>query len=108
MDLELRSIVKRLKEGQCPRCLNRLSYITNDYHIGKLEDNGMIAMDIATIDRHYVYCDICGYSSKAIEIGIRLIPIDRIDKNDIEWDNKYLESNILINSKQGENPFKLL
>lgn len=105
MDLELKSIVKRLHDGQCPNCYNKLSYISNECHGGKLENNGMVAMDQIIKEKHYVYCEICGYKSEAIQIGLKLVPIDRIDENDINWDKKYLEDSILVWGEHGENPF---
>lgn len=103
--LELKSVVRRLYEGECPICLNKLSYISNECHGGKLENNGMSSKDEVIKENHYVYCEVCGYKTKAVQIGLKLIPIDRIDKNDINWDKKYLEENTLIWGKKGENPF---
>lgn len=103
--LELKSIVQRLHEGECPICRSKLSYIANETHGGTLEKNGMSYKDEIIKENYYVYCETCGYESNAIQIGLKIIPIDRIDKYDIDWDKKYLESNTLIWGKDGENPF---
>ena len=104
--LELQSIVKRLNIGECPHCHNQLNYISTEIHGGKLEKNGMNNIEKFLIDRHEVYCERCGYKSKAIQIGLKLIPIDRIEETDINWDRKYLEENTLVFGEVGKNPFK--
>lgn len=103
--LELVSVVKRLGEGECPICKGKLQYLSGEIHEGTLEKNGMSLNDNLIHESHIVYCKKCGYSQKAIQIGLKLIPIDRIPKTDINWDKKYLEENTLIFGKEGENPF---
>lgn len=103
--LELVSVVKRLGEGECPICRNKLTYLSGEIHEGTLEKNGMSSYDKLVHEVHRVYCKKCGYSQKAIQIGLKLIPIDRIVETDINWDKKYLEDNTLIFGEKGKNPF---
>lgn len=103
--LELRSVVKRLYEGQCPHCYNKLNYMSGEIRIGILEKNGMPSDDNILKERHVVYCKKCGYIMKAVQIGLKLIPIDRIVETDINWDRKYLEENTLVFGEEGKNPF---
>ena len=104
--LELQSAVKRLGIGECPCCYSSLFYFSNEVDGGKLEKNGMNESVHFLTERHEVYCKVCGYHSKAIRIGLKLIPVDRIVETDISWDKKYLEENTLVFGKQGKNPFK--
>lgn len=103
--LQLVSVVKRLPEGICPKCFNKLNYISGIANIGLLEKNGMANTCNTISEKHIVYCNTCGYQSKAIQIGLKLIPIDRINETDINWDKKYLEENTLISCEEGKNPF---
>lgn len=105
IDLENKSVVKRLHEGQCPVCLHNLAVIANIIDFGTLEKNGMVDVINFTKENFEVYCDICGYHSKAIQIGLRVIPIDRIVPFDTKWDEKYLEENTLVYGESGKNPF---
>lgn len=103
--LENKSAVRRLHNGECPHCFNKLSYISNIYTKGDLEKNGMTRTVDILKDGHYVWCKTCGYSQEAIQIGLKIIPKDRIYEHDIDWDVQYLESNTLINGEEGKNPF---
>lgn len=103
--LKLKSVVRKLYDGVCPICLNKLSYISKEFYFGTLENNGMVAKTDIDTEKHVVYCNKCGYHSEAIRIGLKLIPIDRIDKSNINWDKKYLEENTIVWGKEGENPF---
>lgn len=102
--LSLKSIVRKLNVGECPYCFSRLKYISSICTVGELEQNGMSA-NYKSSDKHGVWCDRCGYKSSATEIGLKLIPIDRISEFDINWDKKYLEDNTLVYGEKGKNPF---
>lgn len=104
--LELICPVRRLGEGQCPCCYNKLHYLSNEVHMGTLEKNGMVDSDSIIEERYGVYCNKCGYYSRAIQIGLKIIPIDRIPKTDPNWDKKYLEENTLVYGEEGKNPFE--
>ena len=91
--------------GECPCCHGQLCYFSNEVHGGRLEKNGMNNSSILLTENHQVYCKVCGYSSKAVQIGLKLIPVDRIVETDINWDKKYLEENTLVFGEQGKNPF---
>lgn len=103
---ELISPVKRLGQGQCPCCNSKLHYLSNEAHMGLLDKNGMVSEDSILEERYGVYCKKCGYYSKAIQIGLRIIPVDRIPEIDPKWDKKYLEENTLVFGEKGKNPFK--
>lgn len=103
--LQLVSVVKRLGEGICPVCGNKLNYLSGEIHEGTLEKNGMSASDNLIKEMHTVYCKRCGYSQNAIQIGLKLVPVDRIVETDINWDRKYLEDNTLVFCDKLENPF---
>lgn len=103
--IENKSIVKRLHEGQCPRCLGELTYMSQLLSVGDLEKNGMPSTCENIHEKHSVFCDRCGYYSPAVQIGLKLIPIDRIIEFDKNWDKKYLEDNTLIYGEKGVNPF---
>lgn len=103
--LELKSVVKRLGEGECPCCGNRLSYVTQEMHTGNLYKNGMSSSDNLIKEQYTVYCKKCQYIQKAVQIGLKLIPVDRILETDINWDKKYLEENTLVFGEEGKNPF---
>lgn len=103
--LELKNPVRRLNDGECPKCGNRLHYMTGEFYEGILDRNAM-ASTINLIDEKYsVFCPICGYIQDAVHIGLKTIPIDRINKYDIDWDKKYIEENTLIYGEKGKNPF---
>lgn len=104
--LENKSVVERLHEGQCPRCLGKLIYMSQTVSVGDLEKNGMASTCENIREEHSVFCNRCDYYSPAIQIGLKLIPIDRIVEFDKNWDNKYIENNILIYGEKGKNPFK--
>lgn len=97
--------VRRLHEGECPCCFSKLGYVSNNYYIGVLDKNGMTNVTETLTDRHMVYCERCGYMKDAVQIGLKLIPVDRIPEYDINWDKKYLEENTLVNGQEGKNPF---
>ena len=103
--LELKSIVKRLHTGQCPVCLSNLAFIANTCDMGTLEKNGMVDVINFSNGRFVVYCDTCGYKSNAVQLGLKLIPVDRIVEFDEKWDVPYLEDNTLIYGEKGKNPF---
>lgn len=103
--LELKPLVRRLNEGECPYCHNKLTFVSNECNTGVLEKNGMPEITELIDETHEVFCRICGYSSYAVQIGLRLIPIDRIYENDINWDKKYLVDNTLVYGEKGKNPF---
>ena len=103
--LELQSVVKRLGEGECPSCGNKLEYMSIELHAGTLDKNGMSSYDTILQERYTVYCKKCGYKQDAIQIGLKMIPVDRIVETDINWDKKYLEENTLVFGEEGKNPF---
>ena len=103
--LEVKSIVKRLHIGQCPCCHHNLAFIANAVDMGTLENNGMVDQINYSTGRFVVYCDICGYKSNAVQIGLKLIPVDRIVEFDKNWDVPYLEENTLVYGEKGKNPF---
>ena len=103
--LECKSIVERLHNGQCPVCRHNLNFIANACDMGTLEKNGMVDEINYTNSRFVVYCDICGYISNAVQVGIKLVPVDRIVEFDKNWDVPYLEENTLIYGEKGKNPF---
>lgn len=105
--LELKSAVKRLYEGECPRCSNKLTYISYIGTAGELEKNGMAATCNTVQESHIVFCKTCGYESDAVQIGLKIIPEDRICAFDTNWDKKYLEDNTLIYGEKGKNPFNI-
>jgi hypothetical protein len=105
--LELKSVVRRLHDGECPKCFNKLSYVSGMMHFGKLEKNGMPDVCNTVKENHVVFCDICGYSSEAEQIGLKLVPVDRIVEFDENWDVPYLEENTLIYGEKGKNPFDI-
>lgn len=102
---KLVSAVKKLGEGECPICNSKLHYLSGEMHTGILNKNGMSSYDSLITERHMVYCEKCKYYQKAIQIGLKFIPIDRIPETDINWDKKYLEENTLIFGEKGKNPF---
>lgn len=102
---ENKSIVKRLHNGQCPVCGSKLSFMSDVFSFGELEKNGMASTSEVLKDEHTVFCRTCKYYQEAVQIGLKLIPIDRIFKYDINWDVPYLEENTLINGEEGKNPF---
>lgn len=103
--LDLKSVVRKLGEGECPICHSKLHYVTMEMHTGSLDKNGMSFEDNIIREQYQVYCPICGYIKKATQIGLKLIPIDRIVETDINWDKKYLEENTLVFGQEGKNPF---
>ena len=103
--LELKSAVRRLHKGECPICGNNLSYLLHDSITGKMEKNGMCKTSDIMQEKRTVYCEVCGYSNDAIQIGLTLIPVDRLSESDERWDEPYLSENVLIYGKTGENPF---
>ncbi len=103
--LELVSVVDRLDNGVCPNCHSKLKYDTIELTTGYLENNGMAKSSETLIEKHVVYCPKCNYSSRAIQIGLKIIPEDRIVKFDPNWDKKYLEENTLVFGEKGKNPF---
>lgn len=103
--LEDKVVVRRLHEGECPCCFSKLNYVSNNYHIGTLEKNGMANSTEQLSEQHMVYCERCGYMKEAVQIGLKIIPVDRIFKYDINWDKKYLEENTLVKGELGKNPF---
>lgn len=103
--LELKSVVKRLYEGECPCCSHKLSYVSNITHTGTLEKNGMAETTNLLKEDYVVYCEVCGYMKDAVQIGLKIIPEDRIFNYDINWDKKYLEDNTLVYGEEGKNPF---
>lgn len=105
--LELKSIVKRLNIGQCPVCLSNLAFIANVCDMGTLEKNGMVDVINFSNGKYVVYCDICGYKSNAVQLGLKLIPVDRIVEFDKNWDVPYLEENTLVYGEKGKNPFDI-
>lgn len=104
-DLENKSIVKRLHNGECPVCGGRLEYMSDALVHGELEKNGMPSTCETVADEHAVFCRVCKYHEYATQIGLKLIPIDRIVNFDPNWDKPYLEDNTLINGEEGKNPF---
>lgn len=104
---KLQVAVTRLHDGECPICKNRLNYFSGEIYSGKLEKNAMSSENNLIEEKHIVYCNNCGYSKQAYQIGLKLIPIDRIDENDINWDKKYLEDNTIVWGKKGKNPFDI-
>ena len=103
--LELVSAVERLGIGVCPICKSQLSYARGEFTTGTLDKNGMPSSSITIRENHMVYCKVCGYKAPAIQIGLKVIPVDRIVKFDIDWDKKYLEENTLVYGEKGKNPF---
>lgn len=103
--LETVPVVRRLHLGECPECGNKLTFIHISTNIGELNKNGMADSVRDPIEKIGVFCKRCSYSQKAIQIGLKIIPEDRIYKYDINWDKKYLEDNTLVNCIPGENPF---
>ena len=103
--LELRSVVKRLHNGQCPVCGSLLSFMGDVFTYGELEKNGMAKESNILKDEFMVYCKTCKYKQPAIQIGLKLVPTDRIFEYDINWDVPYLEDNTLIKGEEGKNPF---
>ena len=99
------SPIKRLEDGVCPVCLSKLDYISNICNIGKLDNNGAPDTSRVLNEDHVVVCYNCGYQQDALQLGLRIIPIDRIVPFDKDWDKKYLEDNIIINGEPGKNPF---
>lgn len=103
--LELKSVVKRLHNGECPICSNKLNYISCVTNIGYMDKNGMPSTCDTVLEKHLVFCNTCGYISDATQIGLKIIPIDRIYEFDSNWDKKYLEDNTLVYGEPGINPF---
>lgn len=103
--LELKPAVEKLHEGECPKCFNKLSYMSNNICIGELEKNGMAAICNTLRERYIVWCPVCGYHSPATQIGLKIIPTDRIIEFDSNWDVPYLEENTLVYGEEGKNPF---
>lgn len=103
--LENKFIVERLHEGQCPNCLGKLTYMVNTLTVGYLEKNGMASTYQNINEQYDVFCDRCGYSSPAVQIGLKIIPIDRIYEFDSKWDEKYIEDNTLVYGEKNKNPF---
>lgn len=103
--LEIKCPVRRLYEGECPKCHNKLIYISNISTAGELEKNGMAANTDTIQENHMVFCKMCGYESEAVQVGLKIIPEDRIYQFDTEWDKKYLEDNTLVYGEKGKNPF---
>ena len=103
--LEPKSIVRRLHNGECPICGGTLSYMSDALTAGDLEKNGMASTCETIKDEYVVFCRTCKYLQEAVQIGLKLIPTDRIFEYDINWDAKYLEDNTLINGEEGKNPF---
>ena len=103
--LELVSVAERIKIGECPYCRSKLSYATAEISTGVLEKNGMANTCETVYERHTVMCKRCGYKSPAIQLGLRIIPKDRLIRTDIHWDEKYLEENTLVFGEKGKNPF---
>ena len=52
-----------------------------------------------------VFCPKCGYTSKAVQVGLKIIPTNKINPYDKHWDKKYLEENTVIWGEKGVNPF---
>lgn len=104
--LENRSVVRRLHNGECPICGGRLSYVSDALTFGDLEKNGMADTCEPLSDDHIVFCRTCKqYKQSAIQIGLKLIPCDRIIDFDPDWDLPYLEENTLVYGEKGKNPF---
>ena len=103
--LENKSVVKRLHNGDCPVCGARLEYMSDALVHGELEKNGMPSTCETVADEHVVFCRVCKYREYAVQIGLKLIPEDRIVDFDPNWDKPYLEDNTLINGEKGKNPF---
>lgn len=103
--LETKSVVRRLHNGECPRCGGQLSFMSDVFTFGELEKNGMAKTCEVLKDEHGVFCKTCKYKQEAIQIGLKLVPVDRIFEYDINWDVQYLEDNTLINGEEGKNPF---
>lgn len=103
--LENKSVVRRLHNGECPICGGRLSYMSDALTHGELEKNGMPSTCELVKDEHGVFCRTCKYTQEAIQIGLKLIPVDRIVEFDTNWDVPYLEDNTIINGEEGKNPF---
>lgn len=103
--LENKSVVRRLHNGECPKCGGKLSFMSDVFTFGELEKNGMASSCETLKEQHGVFCRICKYQQEAIQIGLKLVPVDRICKFDINWDKQYLEDNTLIHGEEGKNPF---
>lgn len=105
--LETKSVVRRLQLGECPHCLNKLSYMTNVLQVGTCEKNGMTETIDTYMENGVVFCNVCGYTSDAIQLGLKIVPEDRIIEFDTNWDKKYLEDNTLVYGEKGKNPFNI-
>lgn len=103
--LQTISPVVRLDNGKCPYCNNNLRYFHRESHTGILDNNGSSNTDELLYEKYMVYCERCKYQQKAIQIGLKIIPIDRIVETDRNWDKKYLEENTLVYGEKGKNPF---
>lgn len=100
-----KSVVRRLHNGECPICSGRLSYMSDTLVYGDLEPNGMASTCETVADEHVVFCRVCKYREYAEQIGLKLIPVDRIVDFDPNWDLQYLEENTLVYGEKGKNPF---
>lgn len=103
--LELVSPIKRLNDGECPVCGSKLHYDTLELTAGELDKNGSANSIKTILEKHIVYCQKCTYRCNAIQIGLKIIPTDRIVEFDPDWDKKYLEENTLVFGEKGKNPF---
>jgi len=103
--LQDKIVVRRLHPGECACCFGKLTYVSGLSNIGTLEKNGMAQTSEQLSETHVVWCERCGYTKDAVQIGLKIIPVDRIFEYDPKWDEKYLEQNTLVHGEAGKNPF---
>lgn len=103
--LNTKIAARRLHNGECPVCHGRLSFMSDALTYGDLEENGMASTCETVAEEHVVFCRTCKYRVWAVQVGLKLIPEDRIIDFDPNWDKQYLEDNTLVNGEAGKNPF---